>query len=235
MSQTPPSMPVAAKKDNTTTCLLVGCGVFTVSVILLIALVVVGGYIFWGIAKNKLVDISTAEPAPVPTAVISDDAYAALKERVEAFGDELKNDTATEPLTLTANELNALIQRDDSGKVKVKGLFITVDEGKLHADFSLPVGEIFPIEELKGRYINGGGSLLVHTTNGKLFAYLDGIEVNGAPLPAQFSEALASENMAEGMMDDPEFKELMGHIASIDVRQDEIVITPKSAVPAETP
>ena len=157
----------------------------------------------------------------------------ALRAKFKAFGEALEAKTATEPLVLTADDLNALI--DDNPNFKGKA-HVEIAGEKVTAKISFPVDDLkLGIKELEGRYLNGSATLRVTLLNGVLDVRADSIEAKGKPLPAGFVKSLQDENLAKKWLDDPKARAAVDKIESIVVKDGTVIVTPRAARKPEAP
>ncbi len=109
-----------SKPANKRGCLFYGG--LTASVLLLMLLLgVLAGL---SMAKKMRREFTDAQPVPLPSTQLSASAYNALQKRIDAFRESIKHGRDTAPLTVTAEEINALIANDPDfqslkGKVHV--------------------------------------------------------------------------------------------------------------------
>src|SRR5262249_59726292 len=112
----------------------------------------------------------------------------ALKQRVDDFKKAAENgQDAT--LTLTGDELTALLQSDENFKDRVA---VTVEGDKLKGQVSLP----FDFPGLGRRYFNGSATVTASPENGVLMVTVDQAEEKGQPVPENGMEHLRKANLA---------------------------------------
>ncbi len=212
----PPPRP---KKGGEFPWLLFGClGGVAVVVFLAIA-----GYIVVRMAFSGIVDRYTdTEPMDLPQSEMPAEEYAALKERVDAFDAALEAGTATEPLELTAEDINALIANDPQWSELKGRVHISINDDLITGDVSMPVDALLP-----GRYVNGSGTFDIFLRDGMLYVHLDALTVNGKALPDEFMSGLRSENLAAEYVREPGVQESLDRFESIEVSDGIIRVTPK--------
>ena len=112
----------------------------------------------------------------------------ALKDRVEAFRKAVEAGTEIEPLILSSDDLNALIEENP----ELKGtIYAKVEGDELKGRVSFPLDKLkLPLPVFKGRYLNCEADLKASLSDGVLIVTLDGIEVNGERAPRGFHEEL---------------------------------------------
>src|SRR6266481_2455519 len=91
----------------------------------LMLMVVLGGLFGLYYAKRMFIDFTDAKPASLPQVGLSRAQIDEIQQRIEIFRQTVRTGKATPPLTLTADEINALIATDPDlsplkGKLYVK-------------------------------------------------------------------------------------------------------------------
>lgn len=208
------------KKSGAFPWLLFGClGGIAAVIFLVVAAIVVGRMALSGIMDR----FTDTEPMPLPQSEMPAEDFVALQERVNAFNADLEAGTATEPLDLTADDINALIQNDprwDDLKGKV---FFTIEDDLITGDISMPIDALAP-----GRYINGSSSFNVFLRDGMLYVHLDSLTVNGKTVPEEMMAGIRAENLAKDYVRDPEVRESLDRFESIDVSDGVVRVEPKT-------
>jgi ribonuclease D len=204
-------------------CFFYGC---LISIILIVVgtIATVGiGYYVWRLFINTAKEYSETAPAVIPKVTMPEPEREALREKVKAFGESVEADKPTEPIILTAEDLNALI--DDQPGFQGKS-HVEIDGEKIKADISLPLS-IFKIPELSDRYLNGSATLRVSLQNGILVVVADSVETKGKPLPAAVVQMLQQQNLAEGAMKNPKQRAALDKLESIQVKDGKVIVIPK--------
>ena len=198
-------------------CLIGGC--LTVVLVMMIGTGVVAytGYSYYMAQLNKY---TSPVPAEIPKVESSKEEAEAFQKRIDDFKSALDRNESPEPLVLTSEEINALINNNDDLKGK---LFVTIAEGEISAQASIPT-DIVPGG--KGRYLNGRVSLKASLENGVLIVTLDDAEVNGEPLPAEFIATIRKENLAKDAYKDPKSAEFLRKFERITIENDKMILTP---------
>ncbi|MEW6304314.1 MAG: hypothetical protein AB1705_12625 [Verrucomicrobiota bacterium] len=213
---------VGESESKTRNCLFYGClTVILVGVFSLVAVYFAGRY-----AINKLINNYTSPaPATMPAVQLSDEQYTNVVQRVDAFRDSLKFQTNAVTLTLSADEINALIAKD-ARFADMKGRAHVVIEGdKINGTVSIPLDKLGG--KLQGRYLNGKATFKASIEDGEFILKLNSLEVNGQMVPDQIMVELRKENLARDMQNDPATAAMVGKIDSLQVKDSKIVITTK--------
>lgn len=214
-------------------CFFWGC---ITSIILAVVLIVVVGVTIY-VGYRYLIDTAKkytdTVAAPMPAVAMPEPQRVELRTKVEAFGKGLEARTATEPIVLTADDLNALV--DDNPMFKGKA-HIDIVGDQVTAKISFPLSDLkLPFRELDGRYLNGSATLRVSLKDGVLDVRADSMEAKGEPLPPKFMDELKKENLAKQALDDPKARAAINKFESIVIKDGKIIVTPRPATRPEPP
>ena len=118
----------------------------------------------------------------------------ALQKRMDQFVASADSGGTNARLTLSADDLNALVA--DSGFSN--RVYITLTNDAVAGRFSIPFEQLgMPL--FRGRYLNGSGTLKVGTTEGSLSVNLQEVSVNGVKVPDHYMEWIRQQNFAQGV------------------------------------
>jgi hypothetical protein len=224
-------------------CFFYGC--IIASVLALLVLILVGILAFVGYRMfNQAVEKYTATtPEKLPTVEMPADQRQALKDRVEAFRKAVEQETASETLVLSSDDLNALIEESPQWKGKI---YVKVEGDEVKGRVSIPLDELnLPLPMLKGRYLNGEADLKASLFDGELIVHLDGFEVNGNKPSEQVMTELRKQNFAKDAAKDKDLASTLRKIESLEIKDGKITLkvrakpagasagTPKKAIPVE--
>lgn len=205
--------------------LLGGC--LTVLVVMVGGMVALGFGSFW-FYKQQVTQYTSEEARPLPVVEVTAEKLEQIESRVEAFQEQVEQQgPPPEPLILNSDDVNALISNEEKLRGKV---FVTIEDGLVQADVSLPTDGI-PGGE--GRYFNGSVSLEASLEDGVLLVKLQQAEVNGAPVPKAFMQAMRNQNLAKDVYKNPELAEKLSKFERLVVEGDQIILTPKQATGEE--
>ncbi len=207
-----------------------GCFFYGCMAVVVLALVAgVGIYFFVQWVSGLIEQYTSDEPLELPVADIPAADLDELQNRWERFKREVEENEAVEPLELTAEEINALIQNDPEWE-KLKGrLYVDIDErDQVRGLVSIPLGDIGP-ERLNGRFLNGSATFEVSMESGVLVVTLTSVEVKGEPLPEAVLEAFLDKNLAGDLYDDVETAKLLRRLDKVEVKDGKVRITPRAA------
>ncbi len=213
-----PQPHLAVSKPFPWGCLIGGC----LSAVLLMVggLVAVGVGSFW-LYKQQVAQYTSDQPRQLPVVEVSPDELKALERRVEGFQEKVDKGETPEQLILTADDLNALIGKEEKLRGKV---FVTIEDGLIQADVSIPT-DFLP--GAKGRFFNGSVSADASLEDGVLIVTLESAEVNGTPVPEEVMVEIRKQNLAKDMYKDPNMAKKLRKFESLVIKDNRIVLTPK--------
>jgi hypothetical protein len=204
-----------------------GC-LFYLGIIAVITLVMLALGAFFGLryAKGLVNQLTDAQPVQLPTAQLPEAQMFQLHDRVATFRDSVKNGDATEPLELSADELNALIATDPALVSLKNHLFVTIEGNQLGAQISFPAEDL-GLVRLRGRYVNATGVFEAAIKTNELQITAESLSVRGKPVPRNIMREVASENLADKFNKDPRASAGLKKLQSIEVKDGKLIIVPK--------
>src|SRR5688500_6886863 len=131
MSETPPGK---SKRG----CFFYGCITFVV----LTLLIILGLFLTTKFLVNKFQSLTDTAPTPLQIETIPDAELQALENRIDDFKNAVEAGNPTEPLILTARDLNALLSRDAQWRGRLQ---VDLVEDKVVGKVSIPM-DIFEIK-----------------------------------------------------------------------------------------
>jgi hypothetical protein len=201
-------------------CFFYGCIIASVLAVLFLVAMGVLLYVLYR-AVGQLVDEYTATvPRELPKVEMPAEKRQTLKERVEAFRKAIDTGTPIEPLVLTGDEINALLEENPVLHGKI---FVAIEGEKVKAQVSIPL-ESIGVPMLGGRYLNGEAELKASLSEGVLIVTLESFEVNGKHPPSQFLDSLRTQNLAKDAYKDPKNAEQIRKLESIAIKDGKIII-----------
>ncbi len=201
-------------------CFFYGCIIASILALLMVILISVAVY-FGYRALNRYVEEYTATtPRELPKVDMPAEQRQVLKDRVEAFRKAVDAGTSTEPLVLTSDDLNALI--DENPELKGK-IYVKVEGDEVKGQVSWPL-EALGLGMFKGRYLNGEADLKASLQDGVLIVTLDSIEVNGQKPPEQFMTELRKQNVAKDFYKDEKTSRIIRKIESLEIKDGKIIL-----------
>src|ERR1051326_5969550 len=197
-------------------CFFSGC--LTCTTLLLVVLAgLVLGYL------KILNSFPDTKPAPLPTVNMTDSEMAQVRRRVDTFSQDIRSARTPGPLTLSSDELNALILTDQNLKTLKGELYVSIEGAQVKGQLSVPTARV-GLGIFKHRYINGSGTFNVSLTNGTLYVTAQSLSVKGKPLPEKYMEQVRHHNLAQSFNDDPKTSVGLNKLQSIEVKDGKLVI-----------
>jgi hypothetical protein len=203
-------------------CLFYGCLSGIACLLIILIAFLVGLY-----QLKKMINFYTdASQVTLPAVHLSTAEMDDLKQRIENFQDAVRSGRPTPPLTLNADEINAFIQTD-TNMVRLKGkLYVTLEGNRLKGQVSVPLDEL-GLRIFKGRYLNGSGIFAVGLQKGMLVVNADSLSVKGKPLPGVYMDKIRSQNLADGINNNPKASVGLNHLQEVQISDGKMVIVPK--------
>jgi hypothetical protein len=203
-------------------CFFYGCIISSLLlVILLVTLLVTLRY-----AKKVFNDFTDTKPLTLPQVQLPQSELDELQRRIDTFRDGVKQGQPVGPLTLTADELNALIATDPDLKALKGKLYIMMEADQLKAQVSIPMDQL-GLPMFKGRFFNGNGTFNLTFQNGMIRLSPQSFMVKGKPVPEVYMESIRKQNLAEDLNHDPRGKAAMDKLQEIKIQENKLVFVPK--------
>ncbi len=206
-------------------CLFYGCLISSGLVLLLVIAMGIFSYMAYRSLVRFVEENTASTPREIPRVELPDAARRTLKERIESFKKAKDAGEATEPLILTADEVNTLIEEDPRWKGQV---YLAIDGETVRGKLSLSLDKLSEVLEkigfsmLRGRYFNGEVELKGGLENGILNIIVNSLEVNGRPLPQEVIDSL--KNSTVEFSKDPKVAEEVQKIESVEIKDGKIII-----------
>jgi hypothetical protein len=201
-------------------CFFYGCIIASVLAVLTAILVGILAFVVYRWANRMVEEYTATAPEQLPKVEMPDEQRKAVKDRVEAFRKSVEAGTASEPLVLTSDDLNALIE--DNPELKGK-IYVTVDGDEIKGRVSFPLDDLH-LPMVKGRYLNGEADLKASLFDGELIVHLDGFEVNGKKPPDEFMTELRKQNLAKDLAKDQKTAEMLRKLESLEIKDGKIIL-----------
>jgi hypothetical protein len=221
------SEPEARRKG----CFFYGCAFAIVGFVIVLLGLAVGAFVLYRTWAHYVEMYTAEEPAPLPRLEMPEERREDAVARAKAFRDALRSRTATGPLVLTGDDLNALVQEWPRLKDRA---YLTIEDDKIRARVSLPLEEFFDTSLTRGRYFNGEAVLKVSVRRGKLKLEVESADVGGKPLPEAVRDFLEHADVRLDL-DEKDRNELLREIESLDVEDGKMTITSRASEPAAPP
>jgi hypothetical protein len=203
-------------------CFFYGCITSLVLLVLLLGALLLGLHYV-----KKLVNRFTdTQPMALPALQMSQPEIEKVKERFEAFRAAVRERRPTQPLVLTADEINALIASGPEQQAWKGKFYVRLEGNQLKSEVSLPLQDV-GLRMLKGRYLNGSATFDLAFRNGVPFVLAQSILVKGQPLPELYMREIRKENLAAGLVNEPGAVAVLQGLQDIQVKDGKLVIEPK--------
>src|SRR5258707_5547190 len=172
-------------------CMFYGCIMGS----LLLVVVLVAGLAGLRYFKKMFNDFTDTKPMALPKVHLPQAEMDALQQRVETFRDAVRLGRPTGPLTLSSDEINALIGSDpDLHELKGR-LYVSIDGDQLNGQVSMPMEQIgLPV--FRGRFLNGTGTFELFFRNGMLRITPQKFVVRERAVPEMYMEKIRKQNLA---------------------------------------
>jgi hypothetical protein len=212
-------------------CFFYGCIIASVMTLMFVGAVGIGFYVLYRAATRFVEQYTATAPRELPKVEMPPERRKTLQERVDAFRRAIESGTPAEPLILTADEVNALIEDSPNWKGKI---YVSLEGDKVKGKVSIPLEKLSAALEkigigfLQGRYLNGEAELMASLRDGVPLVTLESLEVNGQQLPEEWMTELRKENVVKDAFKDPKNVELIRKLESIEIKDGKIIIKPRA-------
>jgi hypothetical protein len=204
-------------------CVFYGC----ITGLVLLVLVLGGLMVGLHYVRKMVNQYTETGPMELPALQMSQGEIGKVKQRFEAFQQAVRDQRLTEPLELSADDINALIA-SGSDQQALKGKFyVSLDGDKLKGDVSVPLQQI-GLSMFKGRYLNGSATFSLSFRNDALSISPQTINVKGKPLPETYMREIRKQNLAEGFTSETNAVAVLQGLADIQVKNGKLVVVPKA-------
>ena len=204
-------------------CVFYGC----ITGLVLLVLVLGGLMVGLHYVRKMVNQYTETGPMELPALQMSQGEIDKVKQRFEAFQKAVREQRPTEPLELSADDINALIA-SGSDQQALKGKFyVSLDGDKLKGEVSVPLQQI-GLSMFKGRYLNGSATFSLSFRNGTLSVSPQTINVKGKPLPETYMREIRKQNLAEGFTSETNSAAVLQGLEDIQVKDGKLVVVPKA-------
>lgn len=189
--------------------------------ITLVAIIAAAG-IAWQFLRTQYDRYTDPAPLPLAAPALTPAQLDALFARVDAFQRALAERRPQGSLTLTEDELNALLATSPSWSGKARAI---VEGDQLKAMLSLPVEDLgLPGT---GRYLNGTSTIDMDVEDGSLAVHLGTMEVKGRPVPERLMSRLRRRNLAPTAATEPDAAMLLRRLGDVTVEGGRVTVQPR--------
>jgi hypothetical protein len=210
-------------------CFFYGCVIASVLTVLLIIALALLAYVALRTANRYLEEYTSTKPRELPKVQLSEEQREEVVERFKEFRQDVNDGTATEPLVLTGDDLNALVEEEP----KLKGrVHLTIEGDEVKGQVSIPLTLFLDSSMTRDRYLNGEAKFRASLDNGVLIVTLDSLEVNGKSPPEQIMADIRKQNLAKDAYKDPENAEMIRRFESLQIKDGKIILKPRAPASA---
>ena len=203
-------------------CLFYGC----LGGLVMLLIIVIAGLVGLRYAKKMVTDFTDSAPTPLPGVKLSPAEIEVVRKRIEDFRQAVRAQRPTEPLSLTTDEINALIATDSDLEPFKGKVYVSIEGEQLKGQVSIPMAEV-GLRAFRDRYLNGAGTFKLAVRNGLLYLTAQTIDVKGKPLPEVYMQKIRTQNLARNLNNDPRASAALDRIKDIQVKDGKVVIVPK--------
>ncbi|MFO0890522.1 MAG: hypothetical protein U0790_15440 [Isosphaeraceae bacterium] len=208
-------------------CFFYGCVIASILAALLLIALAVGAFFFMRFLSGVVDEWTSPSPMELPRVQIPEEDRQSVRRRVDEFRKAVESGTADEPLVLSSDNLNALIEENEDLRGKI---FARIEGDKLKARVSIPLDRL-GVGMLRGRYLNGEAELKASLSQGVLVVTLDSVEVNGKRLPENLLQELRDQNLAKDAYNNPRHAGLIRRFESLEIKDGRIILKPRQGGP----
>ena len=189
--------------------------------------------------KYAVTTYTASGPAKVPALPISPAEQDRIFRSLEQRAAEIARSGSTNPVALGETELNVLISHSPDLRRFKDQIYLKPSGTQIQAHVSVPLDQFSLWKEflqklrarsLEGRYFNGIAVLSPSATNGALSLSISDVIVGGKSLPADFTSRLKTFDLAAQARKNPQTETLLKHVQNVEVRNDQLLITPAPPV-----
>jgi hypothetical protein len=202
-------------------CFFYGC----ISGAILLVLILIGALVGLQLFKKMLNQFTDTQAVALAPVALSQPEIEQLKQRVDIFRRDIQTGKAVTPLTLSAEEMNAIIQNSPELKDKLR---VLIEGDKLKGQVSVPMDQL-GLPMFKNRYLNATATLSLSLNNGALSLNAQDVTVKGKPIPDVYQQRIRTANLLQGVPVDPRLTDALNQLEEIKVSDGKLVIVPKPA------
>jgi hypothetical protein len=194
--------------------------------LVLLLMIVLGGLFGLYSARKMFNDFTDNKPEPLPQLRLSRAEINEVQLRIDSFRKAVREGKTTEPLRLSADEINALIETDpDLNPLRGK-FYVTSLDKQLQGQLRVPM-ESIGLPVFKGRYLNGTGTFELSLHNDRLRLNAISFLAKGKRIPEIYMNQIRKHNFVEGLNNDPRAAAALNWLQEIKVQDGKLVLFPK--------
>lgn len=200
------------------------------SAIILLAIIAGATYYFLIQASDELVETYTSpEPRDFSRtesrAETSREEALTVIERFREFIIALETGEETGSFSMSADDINALLEQEDLFK-EIHGMArVGIQDDKLQAEISVPLGMFN--DRFEGKFLNGTGELSIEMKDDRLQVTIDRLEVGGRDIPEEFMNEIRKNNLVETLYREPSLDRFLQMVKDVKIEDGRLVIQPR--------
>ncbi len=202
-------------------------GAFAVAAIAM-ALIIAVSLIVPPVIQSTVERYTSTVPMPIAENPLPEIEQDALDDRVESFADAIEDGQNPEPLILTGQDLNALLQKLWADEDLPGEMALRIEDGRLRSDLSIPLEPGFSIgpftPEVADRYLNGTVTFRVALEGDRLTADIERFSMNDKTLPGWIVDAVEREYIEGQFLQNKDLREFTDKLARIQVGANSITL-----------
>ena len=203
-------------------CLFYGCLTGIVCLVAMLVALLIGLHQL----KKMVNQYTDAQPLPLPQIQMAQSDIDRVKREVDDFRQAIQAGRSASPLSLTGDEINALIANDPNFEALKGKVHVTIEGGRVKGQLSVPMDQL-GLPRFRGRYLNGTATFAISLQNGALHIDPDQLLVKDKPLPAVYLDAIRKQDLAGNVNNNPDAAAALGRLQSIQIEDGKLVIVPK--------
>jgi hypothetical protein len=206
-----------------------GCLFYTgIALGLSIVVLLIASFLGYRYARKQIDQFTDTKATVFPSLAVTGDELEAARQRTAGFCQAVEQGQSADPLTLSDDELNALIASHPD-LVTVRGsLRFDFQGSNVLAEFSVPAEDL-GLKPLQGRYVNAAGQFRVGMTNGLLNVNAETLSARGEPLPKTFMDRIRPQNFAYKLSHDPRASNILKRIEDVRVQDGQLIMVPRQS------
>jgi hypothetical protein len=208
-----------AEKKKRPGCLFYGC------LTLIILVLLIAGLSGYGLLRLKDKALSYTDNAPITfdRVALSEERVQAVQEKIAGFSEAVKEDDGAGHLTLSEDEVNALINSYSLFEKHGGGIKVSFENEQIEGVVSLPLKGL-PLGFAEGRYLNGSATFNVWCEDGLLIVTMDSLEVKGKEVPDFIMNEIRKTNLAKDLYKDVAQAKMLKRLRRVAVKDGKLVI-----------
>ena len=200
-----------------------------------LALVIAVSFVYLSrrVVDGLVESYTDAAPTTFARQAVSQEEIEYLEQRIDLFTTAADVYSIPEPLVLSDDDINLLIQDHygrefrRTGEVPDQQYSVAFEDGRLRTRISLRLPVDFAsgyFSKLNGRYVNGLATLRIRLVDGALDIHVDSFEVGGEALPEWIMRRLRRELDRIDFLEQPGVNDFLENIDSLEIMDGEVIL-----------